>query len=290
MSPDFAIIGTEKGGTTWLYDVLRAHPNLFLPDVKEIHYFNRFDSNGREIDNYLRRGPDWYGAHFDGAPPGVLRGEATPLYLSDPVAATRIREALPDGRFIVLLRDPVDRFRSHYRMARAKGHVTASVEELIDAASPEFLGRGLYHHHLSRWLDLFDRDRFLILSYEDVARAPAGVLRKTAAWLGVDAGPLLSAAPERRRNAASGYRSARLYNFGVKAARTLRSSNLTAGVARQMKAAGVYDCLKSMNRVDAGDLELNDADVERLVKFYEKDRLMLGALLEDAPGWAAVSR
>ena len=109
LRPDFLIIGAEKAGTTWLHDVLRAHPDLFLPDTKELHFFNRFDSNGREIDTYARRGLDWYQRHFEAAERGKPAGEATPLYLCDPAAPRRIRRTLPEARFIVLLRDPVSR-------------------------------------------------------------------------------------------------------------------------------------------------------------------------------------
>ena len=44
-SPTFLVIGAEKAGTTWLYDRLRRHPDIFMPDVKELHYFNHRNSN-----------------------------------------------------------------------------------------------------------------------------------------------------------------------------------------------------------------------------------------------------
>jgi hypothetical protein len=175
MLPDFLIIGAEKAGTTWLHDVMRGHPGLYLPDTKELHFFNRTDSNGRVTDRYARHGLAWYEARFDGARPGQMVGEATPLYLSDSAAPDRIRATLPEARFIIVLRDPVARSWSHYRMAVAKGHVVDPLDTLIDRRDETVLGRSLYAAQLDRWFSRFPRDRFLILFFEDVmSRKPPG--------------------------------------------------------------------------------------------------------------------
>jgi hypothetical protein len=293
--PSFLIIGAEKAGTTWLHDVLRAHPGLFLPDVKEVHYFNRFDSNGREIDNFSRRGPDWYRRHFAHAAPGIPTGEATPMYLCDPEAPARIRQTLPDARFIVMLRDPVSRAWSHYRMARAKQQIDADLDALIDAADARFLGRGLYGQQLARWLGLFPRDRFLVLFFEEVMAHPEPALERIADWLGVEVGPFLRARPEERRNAASGYRSAALYNASVRAARALRNFPLTRGLAVALKASGLYDAIKRANRGAPPELTMTNAQRDALSAFYRDDVLGLAKILnlpslpwESSFGWTTV--
>lgn len=286
MHPDFLIIGAEKAGTTWLHDVLRAHPGLFLPDVKEVHYFNRFDSNGHEIDNYTRRGPDWYAEHFKSAPAGLPKGEATPMYLCDPDAAQRIRDTLPEARFIVMLREPVSRAWSHYRMARSKQHIEADLETLITTEDARVLGRGLYARQLEHWFSLFDRDRFLILIFEEVTADPAPALTRVADWLGVDPAPLLAARPEESRNAASGYKSAGLYNASVRAARALRNFPLTRGLASWLKASGLYETIKKANRSAPPEMTLPDTQRAALVDYYRDDLVRLGALLDlQDPPW-----
>jgi hypothetical protein len=277
--PSFLIIGAEKAGTTWLHDVLRAHPGVFLPDVKEVHCFNRFDSNGREIDNFNRRGLDWYERQFASAEPGMPAGEATPMYLCDPEAPARIRQTLPDARFIVILRDPVSRAWSHYRMARAKRHIDADLDTLIDTADARFLGRGLYGQQLARWFDLFPRDRFLVLFFEEVMAHPQPALERIADWLGVEAGPFLRARPEESRNAASGYRSPALYNSSVRAARALRNFPLTRGLAASLKASGLYDAIKRANRGAPPELTMTDAQRDALTRYYRDDVKGLARLL-----------
>ena len=67
-SPTFSVIGAEKAGTTWLYDRLRRHPDIFMPDVKELHYFNHRNSNLEvPANNYEKQDLDWYKAHFEEA-------------------------------------------------------------------------------------------------------------------------------------------------------------------------------------------------------------------------------
>ncbi|KPQ17782.1 MAG: Sulfotransferase domain [Rhodobacteraceae bacterium HLUCCO18] len=286
MRPDFLIIGAEKAGTTWLHDVLRAHPDLFLPDTKELHFFNRFDSNGREIDTYARRGLGWYERHFEAAERGKPAGEATPLYLCDPAAPRRIRRTLPEARFIVLLRDPVSRTWSHYRMARAKGHITEDLATLIDRRDARIVGRGLYAAQLDRWFALFPRERFLILFFEQVMAEPQAALTRIAAWLEVDPAPLLEAGPEVRRNAATGYRSAAVYNASVVGARALRHFPPTRSLARRMKAAGLYDLLKRANRVEAPMLSMTQAERMALVACFRDDVARLSTAHGLDPPWS----
>ena len=79
--PHFLGIGTQKGGTTTLYRILKQHQQIFLPDNKEIHYFTKYFKNGEE----------WYTNHFKNAKPGQLRGEITPYYLFHEAVPLRIK-------------------------------------------------------------------------------------------------------------------------------------------------------------------------------------------------------
>ena len=110
--PDFMIIGTQRGGTTSLYNYLLAHPQIVAATKKEIHFF----------DKKFQRGIPWYRAQFPSliqsdmgetiGRQGVITGEASPYYLFHPHAPARAALVVPKTKLIVLLRNPVDRAES----------------------------------------------------------------------------------------------------------------------------------------------------------------------------------
>ncbi|MCR5877530.1 sulfotransferase domain-containing protein [Phenylobacterium sp. J367] len=112
---DFIIAGVQKGGTTALFDYLSDEPRIALPRVKEVHFF---DDEGQDWAQ-----PDYgaYHAHWDAPPDGRPRGEATPIYVYWPNSLERIAAYNPAMKLIVLLRDPVQRAWSHWRMEYARG-------------------------------------------------------------------------------------------------------------------------------------------------------------------------
>lgn len=203
VKPSFLIIGSQKCGTTSLYNYLIQHPNLIAASKKEIHFFST---------NY-DKGDEWYKTHFPrtkafGNKTDVITGEATPYYIFHPHSPARVRKALPDVKIIVLLRDPVERAFSHY-----KHHVKLKVEPLTFAdaikAEPQrlmceldkmvqnegydsynlqmysYLARGVYVDQLKRWLDYFPREQFLILQSEDFFRNPADNYLRSLEFLGL---------------------------------------------------------------------------------------------------------
>src|SRR5207302_11433714 len=112
--PDFFIVGHHKSGTTALYEMLRRHPQIYMPALKEPRYFA---SDLRELFEPVRTGRlphtlEEYLALFDGATPGQITGEASPSYLRSTVAARKIAEVRPDARIIAILREPASFVRS----------------------------------------------------------------------------------------------------------------------------------------------------------------------------------
>ena len=190
--PGFIIIGTQRGGTTSLYRYLTEHPDIGRSWRKEVHYFDR----------YYDKGEAWYLAHFPKRGRFPLVGEASPSYLFHPKAPERVSETLGNVRFIVLLRNPVDRGYSQYQMKVKRGVESLAFGEALDR-EPERLGgtddraslpwrhysyiqRSLYADQLERWLAVFSRERFLILKSEDFYAEPVGILHEAQAYLGVD--------------------------------------------------------------------------------------------------------
>lgn len=197
--PDFLIIGTQKGGTTSFYDDLVQHPRIAPARVKEIHYFDM---------NY-HKGPSWYRAHFPVKQPGKMYGEASPYYLFHPLAPQRIKKDLPQAKFVVMLRNPVDRAFSKYHLEIKIGNEPLSFDQAVDAElqrlpdesiPPEqwtrqqdlhhrhhsYLARGRYAEQLERWFEYFPREQFLIIPSEDYFADAKPVFDDLMPFLGLE--------------------------------------------------------------------------------------------------------
>lgn len=198
--PAFLIIGAQKGGTTSLHEYLIEHPLVSPPTTKEVHYF----------DHAHRRGTGWYRAHFrPPTRPSEISGESTPYYLFHPRVPELVGRDLPDCKLIVILRNPIDRAFSHHNHERALGYEDLSFEEAIAReparlageeerllADPRYrsfahqhhsyISRSRYAEQLERWLRHADRERFLILSSEDLFGDPASAVAEAQRFLGLD--------------------------------------------------------------------------------------------------------
>nr|BFE58497.1 hypothetical protein GCM10020063_030230 [Dactylosporangium thailandense] len=215
--PDFLIAGVPKAGTSALHAALAPHPRLHLSAVKEPKFFLSDGPPPRrggpgDVQTYQEhvwRRAD-YEALFDPAPPGALRGEATPFYLHDLDSHARIAELLPGVRIILVLRDPVD--RAHSNWAHLFGAGLESEADFLRAVELEprrvaagwaqfwhYTGLGRYGSQLEHLLAHVERERVLLLRYRDLRDRPAETLDRVCAFLGVETGLLAEAPPENVR-------------------------------------------------------------------------------------------
>lgn len=191
MKPNFLIIGAQKSGTTTLYAAMRSHPQIFMPPIKELEFFNRDDDFSKGFKSYLNTAPS--------SLESLVVGEASPQYLSSLVASQRIVEHCSDTKIIAILRDPVERAFSHYRMSvrrrRESRQFSELVEaqlELIEAGAPEtsmdhgYVFNGLYGSLLERYRFFAETGRLKVLFFEELKRDPSQVHRELFDFLGVD--------------------------------------------------------------------------------------------------------
>lgn len=197
-SPNFFVVGAVKAGTTSLHAYLRQHPEVFMSDFKEPHYFSCFEVRP-EFDNFMPvvRDSATYQRLFLGSEHFRAIGDASPSYLYDSGSAARIKSAIPNAKIIISLRDPVQRAHSHYLMELRQGRETRSFSEALRAdqareekgwgVSFQYIEQGLYADHVERYLDEFGQSKVLIILFEDLIRDTAAVMSQVAEFLEVDA-------------------------------------------------------------------------------------------------------
>lgn len=184
---DFLGVGAEKCGTTWLADMLRQHPQVFVPEEKELHYFNRKFVEFPNLDNFNFDKPiDWYLSFFKDAAPGQAKGEICPTYLWDLEASARIRDFEPRLKILVLLRNPIERTFSAYRYYQQRGIIgRESLREAVGKFHNILLERSQYFMQVKRYLDRFPREQVrvwcLTKDYGMVS-----MLKEVETFLGVD--------------------------------------------------------------------------------------------------------
>jgi hypothetical protein len=202
LRPTFFIIGAKKAGTTSLTNYLGAHPDVDLPYRKVLHHFDSWTSYERGLGAYLTSFP----LRRPGGP--TCTGESTPYYLFHPHTPARVHAAFPDARYVVLLRDPVDRAVSDYWHQRRAGvealpletamrdedeRVAAELErmhedETYDSTTVRYfayLTRGRYAEQLERWFAQVPRERILVLTSRELSADPAATCNRMLDFLGL---------------------------------------------------------------------------------------------------------
>lgn len=319
----FLIIGAPKAGTTSLFEYMRAHPQIHMPAEKEVYFFN--------MDRNYHRGWDWYLSTVSrGAPPGAICGEATTEYMSgvpyaddqrglatksgdrkavEEIIPRRIRDALPDVKLICVLRDPVKRAYSHYRMM-ALGQVEPrsfqeAIDELIDPSSLEqarivrtrlngYIVNGEYSRLLAGFLRVFPSEQLKVVFSDELARRPAETLARLFDFIGASDDFVPDNVNTRYRAAAVKQRipglnlvAWQMRLAGVRPVRALWHS-LPAQVIRQVDSAyNVTNYRVEMWNAwrGAADDDMPVPIRERLVEHFRPDSEALGEMLAKDIPW-----
>jgi sulfotransferase family protein len=201
--PDFFVVGAAKAGTTAVWQWLRQHPEVFLPEIKEPSYFcfagrsavpraGLFDPDyvsriAATLESYQQL-YETAGAH--------LKGDVSPVYFSSPEAAGRIAELCPNAKIVVILRDPVTRAFSQYLH-----HRRDCIEDLLSFSNAiqaeerrmaegwswahAYTRNGEYSKQVSRYLSLFRRSQILFVRFEDLQDRPEDCWHQLCEHIGV---------------------------------------------------------------------------------------------------------
>lgn len=225
--PAVYVLGAPKCGTTSLHEYLGQHPDIFVSEKKELHFFSSAlldaAANGPGDAYALRtlvRGEAEYLHWFSDAAASQITVDVSPSYLYHHQAATRVRAARPDARLIAVVRDPVEKSYSQYlHMVRAQRE-TLSFEAALEAEPTRiadawsdmwrYTESSFYSRQLRAWAEVFGTEALLVLFSEDLSRRPDDTMRRVFDFLAVPPRPV---ARSTRRNAGGLARSKRIARF-----------------------------------------------------------------------------
>lgn len=220
--PDFIGIGAQKAGTSWLFENLKAHPEVWFPAMmKEVHFFDRVQRGSapfakaleKKLEKLKRKvrkskslsdsvkeeriarfdrlfGPgwespdEWYQSLFSDAPKDAVTGEITPSYCAMGEAGIRhMKNMYPNVKLIFLIRDPVSRYNSQLRMLTNRVDLDAE-EQRAFIEKPGFFKRGDYRTSIPKWDAIFG-NQILYLPFGWVRTDPKRTIRAVEEHIGV---------------------------------------------------------------------------------------------------------
>ena len=245
LQPNFLGIGGQKCASTWVYRVLKDHPQAGVGDPKELDFFSYFFNHGFQ----------WYESHFSRSIGRPVRGEISPSYFCDAHAAERAARYNPAFRVVLTLRDPVDRaYSNHLHDIRTKNYVGPDLTfEAGLSNNPMYLIQSRYSKYLRKWFDFFSREQILVLLQEEIKIDPARAACELYRFLGI----------------AANHRSAFLFR--------------RANESYVEKIAGLDASLRTLGRIArfVGAAKTANAvrNVPCIVKVREKNRRYLGEIV-----------
>jgi hypothetical protein len=195
--PDFFIVGHHKSGTTALYEMLRRHPQIYMPELKEPKFFAT-DLPARLEPPTTRVLPatlDEYLSLFEQARPDQRTGEASPSYLRSHAAAEQIALVQPAARIIAILREPASFIRSlHLQMVQSHVEQEKDLGKAIADEEVSRQGRPVrrysehvrYVEQLRRYHAVFPPEQVLVLIYDDFRADNEATVRRVLRFLDVD--------------------------------------------------------------------------------------------------------
>jgi len=205
---DFLVIGAQKAGTTSLHNYLGLHPNILLPRRKELHFFDNehiwrgvtAQISYQSYNSLLEDDPGRRQLILNKATdPAYRRGEVTPIYMYWYPCLERIQAYNPNIKLIMVLRNPITRALSHYRMELARNAETLDLWHALNtepqrlAAEPHrqhrvysYADRGFYTRQIARVRQLFPSQQLLVVLSDDLDYDKVATLNKLCNFLGLD--------------------------------------------------------------------------------------------------------
>jgi hypothetical protein len=256
MKPSFVYIGPPKSASTWLYEELRAHPEVEVPSLKDIYFFDRF----------YHRGFDWYEKHFKGGPNIKASGELSHDYMFSADVAERMAIDVPEAKLIVILRHPFERALSEYRFLQRSGLSGSSFAEAVKQHD-SIIGKSLYGQSLTAFYDRFPSSQIGVFIFNDLVESPKEFANSIFRFIGVEPrSALLNREPVNAQTSARMPLLSRLVKVTADAARDIGLGSLV-GVLKRSKV------LQSLlyREGEKGKVEIPRQLFDQMQSIFERD-------------------
>ena len=265
-----------------LDQLLRLHPRLHLPRLKETKFFHD------DHRNQYERGVPWYFREYFGpTSDDKLLGEVDPEYLFFPEAAGRLHDHNPALRVLIILRHPVVRAYSHYLMSKARGFESLSFEDALAAERDRlprsefamnhysYFTRGLYGVQVEKYVNIFGREQLYVCAFEDFIDDPQRITGDIFSFLRVPG----IAIPARLLRANPAYaprsRAVRDFVYNKSPLKSWAGGLLPSDVLKTR----VLEFLERLNRRRVTQAPLDESTRRRLEPLYHGDAQQLHSLL-----------
>ncbi|MFW6233401.1 MAG: sulfotransferase domain-containing protein [Nanoarchaeota archaeon] len=178
--PNFFIPGFSKAATSFMYELLRRHHQIYLPEIKETNFF--------KDETEFKKGYKWYlKKYYSKIKDEKIIGDATPSYIHSEKALQRIKTNIKSPKIIIILRNPITRAYSLYNMKYYNG--TENKPTFLEAieSSQIYIKKGKYDIYLNNVYKYFKKKDILILVYEkDILKNFEQTLIKISNFLNIE--------------------------------------------------------------------------------------------------------
>ena len=272
----FIGIGVPRAGTTWMYNLLDSHEGIYMSPKKEVNYFDMNYDKGRK----------WYKQFFrKKREKHTHAGEFSPQYIFRPQVIRRIKQYGRIKKFIIIFRDPIDRVLSDYRRSIIQDGYSKSFESFIDDY-PEVAESYLYGKSLERWFNAFERDRFLILMYENAFDDLESTVDRLASFLEVSSSRFHKKSIDKKINSAQVPAKVKIFT-GIKKITSAAQSVGAGPLINLLKSIGFTKRLyKRIFGVLSSNQVFRKHDKYLAKKIFKKDTKKLQKVLDRPVPWA----
>ncbi|MEA3452280.1 MAG: sulfotransferase domain-containing protein [Bacteroidota bacterium] len=278
MKTDLLIIGAGRSGTTSIYEYLKNHTQICFSKIKEIHYFS--------IDELFNRTEKYYHSLYDCQQKEnqIFASADTYLFIAQTEIIKRIYDYNSKMKFIIMLRNPIDRAFSGYQYAINNGYLNKKISFIESIKNEEKLlnkdisiiqqnnlcniYQSKYFYHLKRWTSIFPKNNFLLLKTDELKKSQQTVLNKIADFCNIDK---FQASGKIKANTAKKVKSKKfeqiLLNRDLKIRKVL-SRIVPNKLKQKIFDSKIVDKLHSINKTDGKIAEINEQEKKYAQKIF----------------------